>query len=82
MYEYKMVQIPRDLSTKLGQGDGLAAKMLQDIVDANAVDGWEFYRIDNLTILEKPGCLGSLMGQKDVFSSVGVVSFRREKPAA
>ena len=82
MYEYKMVQIPRDLSAKVGEGDNLAANMLQRIVDQNAIDGWEFYRIDNLTILEKPGCLGSLMGQKEIFSSVGVVSFRRVKPKA
>lgn len=81
MYDYKMVQVPRDLETLKGQGDGLAAKMLQRIIDENTYDKWEFYRIDNLTITEKPGCFGALTGQKETFSSVGVVCFRRAKSA-
>lgn len=79
MYEYKMVQVPRDLATMKGQADGLAANMLQRIVDQHATGGWEFYRIDNLTITEKPGCFGALSGKKEEFNAVGVVCFRREK---
>lgn len=79
MYQYKMVQIPRDLATKLGQGADLAANFLQGIVDQYAAEGWEFYRIDNLTITEKAGCLGLFLGKKDVFTSVGVICFRKEK---
>lgn len=79
MYTYKMVQIPRDLATKLGQGGDLAANFLQGIVDEYAAQGWEFYRIDNLTITEHPGCLGMLLGKKEVFSSVGVICFRKPK---
>ena len=81
MYEYKMVQIPRDLAVKVGQAEGAAAKYLQDAINANTGDGWEFYRIDNLTITEKPGCLGGLSGQKEAYHSVGVICFRRAKNA-
>jgi len=79
MYEYKMVQVPRDLSVKMGKAEGVAARYMQETVNANAVDGWEYYRMDNLTITEKPGCFNALFGQKEVYHSVGVLCFRREK---
>lgn len=76
MYEYRMVQIPRDLFVKMGQADGIAAEYLQSVISQNATDGWEFYRIDNLTVTEKPGCSSS---QKEALHAVGVISFRRAK---
>lgn len=79
MYEYKMVQIPRDLAVKMGKAEGVAATYLQETVNANAVAGWEFYRVDNLTVTEKPGCLGGLAGQKEIYHALGVISFRRLK---
>lgn len=82
MYEYRMVQIPRDLSVRMGKAEGVAAEYLQKTVNENVGDGWEFYRIDNLTITEKPGCLAGLFGQKEVYHSVGVICFRRAKNAA
>lgn len=81
MYDYKMVQIPRDLSVKMGKAEGVAADYLQATINANATNGWEFYRIDNLTVTEKPGCLAGLSGQKEIFHSVGVICFRRPKNA-
>ena len=79
MYEYKMVQVPRDLSVKMGKAEGVAARYMQETVDAHAVEGWEYYRMDNLSITEKPGCFGALTGQKEVYHSVGVLCFRRAK---
>ena len=81
MYEYRMVQIPRDLSVKMGKAEGVAAEYLQALVNDVVAKGWEFYRIDNLTVTEKPGCLGALFGQKEIYHSVGVVCFRRPKNA-
>ena len=81
MYEYKMVQIPRDLAVKIGKAEGAAAQYMQQTIDAYVAEGWEFYRVDSLTITEKPGCLGGLFGQKEVYHSVGVISFRKSKNA-
>ena len=78
-YEYKMVQISKDLGAKVGNAENIAARYLQGVVDTHAVDGWEYYRTDNLTVTERPGCLAGLFGQKEVFYSVGVVCFRRQK---
>jgi hypothetical protein len=79
MYEYKMVQIPTDLAVKMGKAKNVAAEFMQSVVAEYAVDGWEFYRVDNLTVTEKPGCLAALGGKKEIFNSLSVISFRREK---
>jgi len=79
MYEYKTVQIPRDLASKIGQAEGVAARYMQETINANCCDEWEYYRMDNLTIIEKPGCFGVLFGKNDNYRSVGVLCFRREK---
>lgn len=80
MYEYKMVQVPRDLAGKVGDVDkGVAASYMQNIVNQHAVNGWEFYRVDTLTVTEKPGCLQGLLGQKEVLHALNVVCFRKAK---
>jgi len=82
MYEYKMVQVPRDLRIKLASAEGVAARYMQETVNAHARDGWEYYRVDNLTGTKKPGCLSALSKyhQPVVYHSVDVLCFRRAIP--
>lgn len=81
-YEYKMVQVPRDLAARIGDVDkGAGAVYMQKAVDEGVAGGWEFYRVDTLTITEKPGCLQSLLGQKEVLHALNIICFRREKNA-
>ena len=80
MFEYKMIQVPKDLSAGIGAvQQGAAQQYMQKLIDDAAAQGWEFYRIDSLTVTEKPGCLQALMGQKETFHSLNIVCFRREK---
>jgi len=85
-YEYKMVQIPPSISIKAKDARGQeAAWYLQEIINTLAGQGWEFYRIDTVGVVQNPGCLGSLFGASKVFFTYYVVSFKREKsirPAA
>lgn len=81
MYEYKMIQVPKDLAVKMGQAEGAAAEYLQAAINQNTGNGWEFYRTDTLSITEKPGCLGALFGQKENYRNVVVVCFRKAKNA-
>jgi len=79
-YEYKMVQIPPSISIKAKDARGQeAAWYLQEIINTLAGQGWEFYRIDTVGVVQNPGCLGSLFGASKVFYSYYVVSFRKEK---
>ena len=80
MYQYKMIQVPPNIEVQAKQHKGNeAAAYLQTIVNANACDGWEFYRVDAIGVSVKPGCLAGLFGQREAFSTYYVVSFR--KPA-
>lgn len=80
MYEYKIVQVPRDLVASVGSVQkGVAEEFMQRTIDTFATKGWEFYRVDSLTVTEKPGCLASLVGQKAEIHSLNVICFRREK---
>lgn len=81
MYQYKMIQVPPNIEVQSKQQRGNeAASYLENIVNANARDGWEFYRVDAIGVNVKPGCLAGLLGQKEVLSTYYVVTFR--KPTA
>ncbi len=77
-FQYQMVQIPPNIAVnaKAHRGNE-AATHLQQIVDKYAVDGWEFYRIDNFGVNVQPGCLGALFGGKAQSIVYYVVTFRR-----
>lgn len=79
MYEYHMIQVPPTISVKAGQSGGAAAVYLQAIVDEFAVDGWEFYRIETIGILEKLGCgcLAFILRMRPSVRNLYVVVFRR-----
>jgi hypothetical protein len=80
-YDYKMVQVPPSIQVKKDTGLGEAAAYLQAIVDQEAAQSWEFYRVDEIGVKQSPGCLGILLGQKETLTIYYVVSFRREKTA-
>jgi hypothetical protein len=74
-----MVQVPPnvEVQAKLHSGNEAAA-YLEGVVNANARDGWEFYRVDEIGVRVKPGCLGGLRGQKASFNTYYVISFRKQ----
>lgn len=78
-YEYRMVQIPPTIVIQQGQQRGdEASSYLQSLANQEAAQGWEFYRVDTIGVITKPGCLGSLMGGKQQLFEYYVVTFRRE----
>ena len=78
MYQYKMIQVPPNIEVQAKQHKGNeAAAYLENIVNSNARDGWEFYRVDEIGVSVKPGCLAGLLGQKAAFANYYVVSFRK-----
>lgn len=79
MYEYRMVQVPPAIVIKKESGEGEAAQYLQSVVSAQAAQGWEFYRVDEIGVKVQPGCLAMLLGQREQNKIYYVVSFRRPK---
>ncbi|WP_018466927.1 DUF4177 domain-containing protein [Calidithermus timidus] len=76
-YEYKAVQLPKHISVNARNRDSAAAELIQGVINNFAAEGWEFYRIDTVTTVEPPGCLAALFGQKDTYTPLNVVIFRR-----
>ncbi|AXW87884.1 hypothetical protein AU509_12470 [Lonsdalea britannica] len=77
MFQYKMVQIPPNISVKAKDNkQGIAAQYLEDVVNDYAQDGWEFQRVDTIGIEERPGCFGpSKIGVVNHY----VITFRKER---
>jgi len=79
-YQYKMVQVPPVIRIKYKeQQGGEAAAYLEEIVNQQAREGWEFYRVDPIGIHTQPGCFASLFGQKALTLKYYVITFRKEK---
>lgn len=80
MYEYTMVQIPKNIGVKASKHKGNeAAAYLQEVVGEYAVDGWEFYRVDTINVSVLPGCLSGLFGGREQVDAYNVISFRRQR---
>lgn len=79
-FTYKMIQIPQDITVKMKEHRGNeAAAYLESIANSQAADGWEFFRVDEIGVLIRPGCLAGLFGRKADYITYYVVTFR--KPA-
>ena len=76
-YQYKMVQIPPNVSVGNRPQVDAAATYLEGIVNQMAGQGWEFMRIDTIGVHVSPGCLASLLGQRSSVTNYYVVTFRR-----
>jgi hypothetical protein len=68
MTTYKMIQIPRDIQV---------AQYMEGIANQHAADGWEFHRVDRIGASSSTGCLGALLGHKEIEESYYVITFRK-----
>ncbi|QEQ61704.1 hypothetical protein AO053_02285 [Haemophilus influenzae biotype aegyptius] len=76
-YTYKMIQIPPNIEVDKKHKDTGAATYLERTVNEYAAFGWEFIRVDEIGVQEKPGCLGALSGQKSFPVNYYVITFRK-----
>lgn len=77
-----MIQAPPTIAvTKESNSSSVAADYLESVVNKNATDGWEFYRVDLIGVSEEPGCLAGLGGQKATNQQYFVVTFRKPRDA-
>lgn len=81
MFEYHMVQVPPNVTVRAGDTRGAAAGYLQSVVDDYARQGWEFYSVESIGIIEQPGCgcLAGLLGIHARLIETYVIVFRRTR---
>lgn len=73
-----MIQVPPSIQVdaKTHKGNEAAA-YLESVVTEHTGDGWEFFRVDELGVRVKPGCLAGLFGQSATLVTYFVVTFRK-----
>lgn len=54
--KYKAVPGPMGFSVRSGDSEQ-AFKAFEDIINANAVNGWKFHSMETVSVTENPGCL-------------------------
>lgn len=62
-----------------GEGAGLVSKQLEEVIEANTAEGWEFVGVTHTNIHSGPGCIPSLFGRRAVNVVYDQVVFRRPR---
>ena len=75
-WHYRCVPLASNLLTGKSLDGSAAASALETLINQWAADGWEFYRTDEFTVLNQPGCVASLFGGKAAAMSQKIVTFR------
>lgn len=75
-YEYKCVPGPAQLVVKSASESSKAVASYAEIINAEAIDGWEFYSLESMSVAQAPGCFSSGKEPPVLFN---MLVFRREK---
>ena len=57
------------------------SRQLQQVINENAAQGWEFFTLNDVNVEIQPGCLGRLFGGETSYASQDQVIFRHEVSA-
>jgi hypothetical protein len=77
-FEYKCVAGPTIVAVKSAKARDQAVKAFEDIMNAEAIHGWEYVGIDEFHVSEPEGWLS----RKRVYVPSKILVFRREKKAS
>lgn len=79
MQQYRYLTVPFVGSTRQSDKNPAItlASQLNNLINKTAVDGWEFYRVDHVSIIVRNGCLAALAGNPFTTQTYDVVIFRR-----
>ena len=74
-YTYKVIPFMGHIKSNQGASD--VSAQLESLINQHAVDGWEFYELDEVNIAVSPGCLAGLFGRPTVYTKYDQVIFRQ-----
>lgn len=78
-YEYKSIPAPSALLIQKNSDYGKTIRNYASIINAEAVDGWDFFLIQEIPITQKAGCIPTLLGKSDTGFFINMLVFRRVK---
>ncbi len=78
MKQYKTVAAPTALSVNYKDSQMQAVEQYATIFNKEAEQGWELEMIQQIPVIEEPGCLGALFGKKEKTTYFNMLFFSRE----
>lgn len=78
MVQYKTVAGPVGLTIGSKDSYEKAVRMYADIIDREAVGGWELDLIQQIPVTQKAGCLASLFGASSTTVTFNMLVFKKE----
>lgn len=78
--QYKTVAAPVGLTIKAGDKNGCEKAVAQyaDLIQKEAVGGWELDMIQSIPVEEQPGCLAGLTGAKSTTTYFNMLVFKKQ----
>ncbi len=77
MIQYKTIAIDRVIARRRNKLNEVI-NPIKDIVEKEAVGGWEFVAITEVPIYVKPGCIGYLFGNRGFYDYAMMVIYKKE----
>lgn len=78
MVQYKTVAGPVGLTIGSKDSYEKAVRMYADIIDREAVGGWELDMIQQIPVTQQPGCLAGLFGARPTTITFNMLVFKKE----
>lgn len=78
-FEYKCVAAPKELIIKKQADMDKAVAGFANIINNEAVQGWEFYSMEQIATTVPVGCLAALFGKKEETTYSNMLIFRRAR---
>lgn len=78
--QYKTVAAPVGLTIKAGDANGCAKAVAKysELIQKEAVGGWELDMIESVPVTEKAGCIAGLFGAKDITTYFNMLVFKKQ----
>lgn len=78
MVQYKTVAGPVGLTIGSKDSYDKAVRMYADIIDREAIGGWELHLIQQIPVTQQAGCLASLFGQSSTTITFNMLVFKKD----
>jgi hypothetical protein len=82
-YRYRVVSFMGTVQTGVfsKQDAQSVSHQLQNVIDEQAIQGWDYYSIEKVNIEVRPGCIGGLLGQSASYITSDQIVFRQDASA-
>lgn len=78
MIQYKTVPAPSALQVSSKESQSAAVNAYASILNAEAQQGWELVCIQEVPVVQNPGCFMALLGAKSTVTTFNMLVFKRQ----